>query len=102
MDIGDHIIAHTKEGDKEGIVLPSMTKKEIVLKLSSGYNTGVSRKKIKTVTLVEKAKKKEEKEIKRIAHSVKKKTIVVLHTGGTIASKVDYSTGAVIAKYTPE
>ena len=33
MDIGDHIIAHTKEGDIQGIVLPSSTKKELVLKI---------------------------------------------------------------------
>ncbi len=102
MDIGDHIIAHTKEGDIQGIVLPSSTKKELVLKLVSGYNIGVSRKKVKTVSLVEKHRVPPEKEIKKIAHSVKKKTIVILHTGGTIASKVDYETGAVVAKYSPE
>src|SRR3989344_5507078 len=37
-----------------------------------------------------------------IAHTIKKKTIAILHTGGTIASKVDYATGAVVAKYSPE
>jgi len=32
----------------------------------------------------------------------KKPTIAILHTGGTIASKVDYKTGGVIARFTPE
>lgn len=102
MDVGDHIIAHTKEGDFQGVVLPSSTKTTLVLKLSSGYNVGVLRKKAKTVSLVEKTKPVPEKEIKKMAHSVKKKTIAILHTGGTIASKVDYATGAVVAKYSPE
>ncbi len=102
MEVGDHIIAHTKEGDREGVVLPSLDKKILVLKLSSGYNIGIPRKKVKTVTLVEKGKATKEKDIKKIAHSVRKKTIAILHTGGTIASKVDYETGAVVAKYTPE
>ncbi|PKM92070.1 MAG: Glu-tRNA(Gln) amidotransferase GatDE subunit D, partial [Euryarchaeota archaeon HGW-Euryarchaeota-1] len=30
------------------------------------------------------------------------KKISILHTGGTIASKVDYETGAVVAKFEPE
>lgn len=102
MEVGDTVIAHTKEGDIQGVILPSSTKITLVLKLSSGYNVGILRKKVKTVTLVEKAKPTKEKEIKKIAHSVKKKTITILHTGGTIASKVDYATGAVVAKYGPE
>ncbi len=102
MEVGDHIIAHTKEGDMQGVVFPSVDKKTLVLKLSSGYNIGIPRKKVKTISLVEKGKVSKEKEIKKIAHSVKKKTIAILHTGGTIASKVDYETGAVVAKYTPE
>ncbi len=102
MQNGDKVIAHTKEGDFSGLIMPSSTKKILVLKLDSGYNRGISRKKVKTVSLVEKAKIKVSREIKKIAHSVKKKTIVILHTGGTIASKVDYATGAVVSKYTPE
>ena len=102
MDLGDKVLIYIKESSYEGIVMPSSTKATLVLKLSSGYNVGISRKKIKTITLIEKQKKKEEKEIKKIAHSVKKKTITILHTGGTIASKIDYDTGAVVAKYSPE
>ena len=102
MDLGDKVLIYTKESSYEGIVMPSSTKQTLVLKLASGYNVGISRKKIRTTTLMEKTRKKEDKEIKKMAHSVKKKTIVILHTGGTIASKVDYSTGAVIARYSPE
>jgi len=31
-----------------------------------------------------------------------KSKIIIIHTGGTIASKVDYKTGAVVAKFEPE
>lgn len=102
MDIGDRVLIYTTEKSVEGVVMPSSTKQTLVLKLDSGYNIGVSRKKIKTTTLMLKAKKKEEREIKKIAHSVKKKTISILHTGGTILSKIDYATGAAFAGYTPE
>ena len=102
MDTGDRVLIYTKEKSVEGIIMPSSTTLTLVLKLDSGYNVGISRKKIKTTTLMSKAKKKEEREVKKIAHSVKKKTISILHTGGTILSKIDYATGAAFAGYTPE
>jgi glutamyl-tRNA(Gln) amidotransferase subunit D len=63
------------------------------LKLKSGYNIGIDYSSIKEISVVSKPetgtqdKNKEEK--------VEGKRIVLLHTGGTIASKVDYATGAV-------
>ena len=62
---------------------------------------GIDRNKIKDIRLISKDEGKEQK-----AADIKEKkgfpTISILHTGGTIASKVDYNTGGVVAKYTPE
>ncbi|MBI5798189.1 Glu-tRNA(Gln) amidotransferase subunit GatD [Candidatus Woesearchaeota archaeon] len=102
MNEGDRVLVETKDKKFEGVVLPSATKGSVVLKLVSGYNVGIVKKEIKKSTVLEKYKKKAEREVKKIAHSLKKKTIAILHTGGTIASKVDYETGAVIARFTPE
>jgi len=51
--------------------------------------------------LVEKLKQKKET-ISKIKEKKSLPTISILHTGGTIASKVDYKTGAVTARFTPE
>lgn len=90
----------------EGTVLPSQAddkKNIVVLKLDSGYNVGISQKKITAVTQVESSQKvTEKKEHKELSQNDSLPTIALLHTGGTIASKVDYATGGVIADFEPE
>lgn len=73
----------------------------ITVKLESGYNSILNKKNSKIL-------KKEELKLKsKSIFSKKQKNsklnkIMILHTGGTIASKVDYKTGAVSSKFTPE
>lgn len=73
----------------------------LVLKLSSGYNANLKKSDIKILS-------QKEEEIKKKSSSLVKqndptlKNILILHTGGTIASKVDYQTGGVSSKFTPE
>ncbi len=87
----------------EGILMPSTenSKNTTMIKLKSGYNIGIDNSRIKKQEVLE-----ELKTVKRSYHSVESKkglpTISILHTGGTIASKVDYRTGGVIARFTPE
>lgn len=70
-------------------------------KLKSGYNTGFKKNNIKSFKETGSAKKKEKKAAaKKPSESLPK--ILILHTGGTIASKIDYSTGAVTPKFSPE
>nr|MCK4929507.1 asparaginase [Nanoarchaeota archaeon] len=71
----------------------------LIIKLSNGYNIGVAKRNIKSKKSVGKVKNQEEKETKEKPNP-RLPLIYLLHTGGTIASKVDYSTGAVIAKFT--
>ncbi|MBU1198842.1 MAG: Glu-tRNA(Gln) amidotransferase subunit GatD [Nanoarchaeota archaeon] len=71
----------------------------VVLKLGNGYNIGVSKRTIKEQKSIAKPKPVKE-EVKKEKQDKKLPSITILHTGGTIASKVDYSTGAVIAKFT--
>src|SRR4030042_6016903 len=74
----------------------------LVLKLSNGYNIGVAKRNIKEEKSLGKAKEKDEAKLEKHTADDKLPIISLLHTGGTIASKVDYETGAVIAKFTPE
>ncbi len=74
----------------------------VVLKLSNGYNIGVAKRNIKEQKSLDHAKagKEEDKKENKETTNPKLPNISILHTGGTIASKVDYSTGAVIAQFT--
>ncbi len=100
-----------KEGDKvkvtkkdwkqaEGILMPNKETKAAIIKLKSGYNVVIDRKNIKKMEVIEKAKPKKEKKEEKLKEKKGLPTIAVLHTGGTIASKVDYETGGVTAHFT--
>src|SRR3989339_1115596 len=110
--IGDKInVIADKEYD--GIVFESYDPKIILIKLKSGYNVGVEKSKIKQIKILEKAKIKPEMKIKthgnkvsgaqkarlssEVPYNPNLKKIIVLHTGGTIASKLDYQSGGVVA-----
>ena len=87
-----------------GIVMPRYEHsddKHIVLKLNSGYNVGLEIEKIKKVEKNEKIQKIVEKN-EKIEHSQGLPKILLLSTGGTIASKIDYRTGAVTPVLTAE
>lgn len=72
-----------------------------IIKLDSGYNMGIENSKIKSMKLVEKHKEKpKSQKTARTKHGLPK--ITILHTGGTIASKAEYKTGAVVAMFKPE
>lgn len=98
---GDKVRIFTPEEVFEGIIVPSYEKDVVVLKLENGYNIGIFEKKIVKTEVIESYSEKR-------SSSAKPKpkrglpTISVLHTGGTIASKVDYTTGGVIAQFSPE
>ncbi len=98
---GDLVDITTDEKKLRGILMPS-SKDSLVLKLDSGYNIGMQRNKIKKINLIKKYNKKEEKIKERLKFNKALPTISILHTGGTIASKVDYRTGAVTTRFTPE
>ncbi|MFB5608785.1 MAG: Glu-tRNA(Gln) amidotransferase subunit GatD [Nitrosarchaeum sp.] len=87
-----------------GIIMPRYEHSDdehLVLKLKSGYNVGLEIEKIKEI---EKISSPEinivEKESIEINYTLPK--ILLLSTGGTIASKVDYRTGAVTPVLTAE
>ncbi|MEJ2215990.1 MAG: Glu-tRNA(Gln) amidotransferase subunit GatD [Gemmatimonadota bacterium] len=96
--------ARTTRGDFEGLLLPRSETSDalhLVLKLDSGYNVGIRHD---TVLELEKTGYREahyqipEKEFPTDpAHP----NVKLLGTGGTIASRLDYRTGAVIPAFSP-
>ena len=101
---GDRVEVTTKNEIFTGVVMPSpeLSKTDsLILKLANGYNMGIAKKKIEKVKVLKKhtpAKGKKKKKESKKGLPV----ISILHTGGTIASKVDYQTGGVISRFTPE
>jgi glutamyl-tRNA(Gln) amidotransferase subunit D len=90
----------TKTQTFQGRLLPQEGE-YIVLKLSSGYNIGIHPKKIEHIEeLVEESHDITTTHL--IAQDSSLPTVTIMHTGGTIASKVDYKTGGVIADFEPE
>lgn len=97
---GDRIKVITTERIYEGILMPNEETSSIVIKLGNGYNIGINQDKIKKIELVKKLKKSKTN-IKKPEKRAGLPSISILHTGGTIASKVDYRTGGVIARFEP-
>jgi glutamyl-tRNA(Gln) amidotransferase subunit D len=99
-EIYDKVHVETNGGKYEGTLMPSQTDR-IVLKLKNGYNIGL-KKESATITLLT---KKEERKIppENVCPEKKEKSklpnISILSTGGTIASKIDYRTGAVTSQF---
>ncbi len=101
---GDKIRVITKKESFEGVLMPSPSLKgetSLILKLENGYNIGIDKKDVKKIIVLKKLKKAKEKE-EKLSFKKGLPVISILHTGGTIASKVDYQTGGVIARFTPK
>ena len=102
-NIYDKVKITNKEQTLEGIVMPRNKfsgEHIIVLKLDNGYNIGVSTEDAE-ISIIEKAKEKQRKKLVNEKNE-KLKDITILGTGGTIASFVDYKTGAVSPAITAE
>jgi glutamyl-tRNA(Gln) amidotransferase subunit D len=87
-----------------GIVMPRYEHsddKHIVLKLKSGYNIGLEINKIEKIEKNTSVEKNIEKN-QEIEKKDNLPNILLLSTGGTIASKIDYRTGAVTPVLTAE
>ncbi|HZH39057.1 MAG TPA: Glu-tRNA(Gln) amidotransferase subunit GatD [Bacillales bacterium] len=122
VKIGDSVKLISNKGDYTGIIMPryeSFNDNHIVIKLNSGYNIGVSIENIDNITSeklsetpvnvsLNPVSKTDEPHngkfvlTKGINHNIEKSVvssslpkILLLTTGGTIASKIDYRTGGV-------
>ena len=96
VKVGD-LIKITSELTFSGILMPryeSGDESHIVLKLKSGYNIGIEFEKIEKIEKIGQVELGV-KNSQTIEKNEKLPKILLLSTGGTIASKVDYRTGAV-------
>ncbi|MCK5075598.1 MAG: Glu-tRNA(Gln) amidotransferase GatDE subunit D, partial [Calditrichia bacterium] len=95
---------NTTRGEFKGIILPrSETSDEthIVIKLHNGYNVGISVDTVETIKEIGIKEANYKIPEQEFPHDPKKPTVKLLGTGGTIASRLDYRTGAVIPAFSP-
>lgn len=107
--VGDIVTITSSSKDSTahtGIIMPryehAADDAHIVIKLKSGYNVGINTNTIKDITVVTESAKKEhddarndKKELLSNFDDKQQTRILLLSTGGTIASRIDYRTGAV-------
>lgn len=91
-------------GEFRGIILPRSETADdihIVLKLNSGYNVGLDAASI--ISMEEKGRREAHYKIpeKEFPFDPAKPNVKLFGTGGTIASRLDYRTGAVIPAFSP-
>jgi glutamyl-tRNA(Gln) amidotransferase subunit D len=106
MNPGDRVRVARGDRSYEGVVLPSTTGEHLVVKLDSGYNVGVEREAASVEVLERDAYAIEPGDADGAASTVEfdddLPTVSLISTGGTIASTVDYRTGAVTAQFDAE
>ncbi|MBA2847163.1 glutamyl-tRNA(Gln) amidotransferase subunit D [Methanococcus maripaludis] len=103
MDIGDFVKLELENTTYSGTVMPSLNENTIVVKMKSGYNVGLDKKKIKNIEILESGDKpKYGLPPLNLEKNKKLKNISILSTGGTVASRVDYKTGAVHPAFTAD
>lgn len=94
----------TDNGIFKGIILPRSETADphhIVLKLRSGYNVGIAAKRVKNIKVEGRKEAHYKIPEKEFPYDPVKPKVKLLGTGGTIASRLDYRTGAVIPAFTP-
>lgn len=104
IEEGDHVLAISDSGfEVEGVVMPSFSQDSniVVIKMANGYNVGIDVTKWKI-------EKRERTVAKKGPHDISKSSpskigeVHIISTGGTIASKIEYDTGAVRPALTTE
>ena len=94
----------TTRGVFKGTILPRAENDDdshIVLKIASGYNIGLNTDTIRDITELSYEKAIYQIPEKEFPYSDDKPNVKLFGTGGTIASRLDYRTGAVIPAFSP-
>ncbi len=103
--VGDRIVIERQDRVFEGLLMPReeiyADRPILVIKLDNGYNIGVKIDESTKIYVKEK-KKHVSPSIPSPQRARKEPKVVMLSTGGTIVSKVDYETGAVKPALTVE
>lgn len=102
--VWSQVTLHTARGDFSGLILPrseTADANHIVLKLETGYNIGIRHDTVEKISVHGHKEAHYQIPEKEFPHDPKKPRVKLFGTGGTIASRLDYRTGAVIPAFSP-
>jgi len=88
----------------EGVILPrseTFDDQHFVIKMRNGYNIGVNVNRVRDIKVIGYKKAVYKIPEKDFPKNPGMRNVTLLGTGGTIASRLDYRTGAVIPAFTP-
>ena len=105
MNPGDRVHVTHPGGEEEGVLLPSTTSEHLVLKRAGGYNVGIARADAEVDVLergVHEIDEGGDETDSVVEFGEDLPRIALVTTGGTIASTVDYGTGAAIPRFDAE
>ena len=104
IEIWDIIQITTNKTQLEGILMPRSEYSApdfIEIKLENNYNVGINVSEIQNIKKIGKREAKYKLPEKEFPHNKDLPKLQLLGTGGTVASRLDYTTGAVIPSFTP-
>tara|TARA_B100000029_G_scaffold516520_1_gene630505 strand:+ start:73 stop:1440 length:1368 start_codon:yes stop_codon:yes gene_type:complete len=84
-----------------GVALPPSGENLVTMKLQNGYNVSFPESYVDSIELLDELPIIEESQVPETPQDESLPLVHLIHTGGTIASKVDYATGAVTARFDP-
>ena len=97
-------VVKSTRGEFKGIILPRSVHDDdmhLVLKVSTGYNVGINADTIESIEEIGDKEAHYKIPEKEFPTSPDKPNVKLFGTGGTIASRLDYRTGAVIPAFSP-
>ncbi|MFW9821795.1 MAG: Glu-tRNA(Gln) amidotransferase subunit GatD, partial [Candidatus Thorarchaeota archaeon] len=104
INIWDIIQIKTAKTSYEGIVLPRSeysAANYINVKLENNYNVGIKASEVQEIKKIGKREAEYKIPEKKFPKNKDLPNVTLLGTGGTVASRLDYTTGAVIPSFTP-
>jgi len=102
IEIGDRVRVKSKGEAYEGILMPKQELGDpdaIVVKLSNGYSVGLKYEGAELEKLEGHGKIGFKSSEEKAKHVAGKPAVSIISTGGTVSSRVDYTTGGVYASY---
>ena len=105
ISIGDSVKIIKKNITYDGMILDrseDADDKHVVLKLENGYNIGLNITEAEIELIKKGTKPKIELKSQKFKRDPNKKDVSIISTGGTVASVIDYKTGAVHPAFTAD
>ena len=105
-DVGHNVeievASHNGNTTHVGMILHPAAPNHVTVKLTNGYNASYALDEIISLKVIGQHEESVVTSENELPFKEGLPRVRIIHTGGTIASKVDYKTGAVIAKFEPE